>query len=124
MFLHDYHLACVISTVLKDPLCLLHICIWHIHEFICKKPGADQATRSNLTELQITELTCNRPPYTKRFICDDHELTTIKNHPPSVIMQNYLASCDTPQYFDWLYILQMNNVLRASCKTAHTKRHD
>ena len=39
-------------------------------------------------------------------------------------MQNYLASCDTPQYFDWLYILQMNNLLRASCKTAHTKRRD
>ena len=36
----------------------------------------------------------------------DHELTTIKNVPPNVIMQNYLVSCDTPRHFDSLYILQ------------------
>ena len=76
------------------------------------------------TELQRTELACNRPPHIERFICDDHELTAINNAPPSVIMQNYLVSCDTPQYFDWLYILQVYNLLRASCKTAHTKQRD
>ena len=51
-------------------------------------------------------------------------MTTFKNGPPSVIMQDYLTSHDTTQHFIWLYIIPMNNMLPAICETAHMKRHD
>ena len=84
---------------------------------------SNYAIELNWTELHRTKLAYNRPPYTKRFICNDNELTTIKRAPPNVIMQNYLASYDTPRHFDWLCILQIHNMLRAS-HTPHTKRRD
>ena len=46
--------------------------------------------------------------------------TTIKNTPPNVIMQKYLAPCETSRHFDWLYILPMNDIVQPSCKTTHT----
>ena len=53
-------------------------------------PPSD-AIELNRNELQRTKQARNRPPYTKRFICDDCKLTTIKNAPSSVIIKNYLA---------------------------------
>ena len=35
-------------------------------------------------------------------------------------MQNYIASSGTTGHFGWLNMLPMNNLMRASCKTAHT----
>ena len=49
--------------------------------------------------LQRTKLACKLDQY-----------ATMKNDLPSVITQNYLASCDTTRYFDWLCILLMNKV--------------
>ena len=75
----------------------------------------------NRNKLHSTKVAFNRFPYTKRFICDYCELTTIKIAPASVFMQTYLVSLNTTQHFDWLYMLPMNNMLRASCKTAQAK---
>ena len=86
----------------------------------CRTPS--EAIEPNRNKLHRTKVACNRPP--PQFICDDRKLTTIRIAPLSVIMQKHLAVHNTTGQFDWLYILPMNNMLQASCKTLHTKWRD
>ena len=65
------------------------------HLFYRNTTNSSKKLNVNRTELYRTKLACNKTPYSKPFICDDRQLTTIRNAPSSVIMENYLAPCDT-----------------------------
>ena len=75
--------------------------------------AAHQATRSNWTETNYTEL---NQPATDPRTPSDCEVPTIKNAPPSVIMQNYLVSRDTTQHIGWLYT-EHHVAMQLNCDT-------